>query len=468
MKRENIKLDSESAKSVKTKLGAILTASDEDISRTIEVDPTGAADVANALELVTQHGKASREWLGQTMASLPVECWTQEGDFFSVKPSSAASLRYFIQGQMQVPEAEDAAAVENRKLLINSLRGKLPSEPAGVTSMFAWIRGPETYSILEDVALVHSINKVEQAFYLTYNLIEQEERRAWNLSSALSVPTPIDLIPNIAEQACIQVYDRLESLTAGLDGDVLEDNLIAQVLCNLAANRVLLESARIGALASEAASVNAKLIGALNSIGTFEIPQIDSDEQIKHGLTLLFGTNGAFASVEGMSRRLSGTDLETTVKVAHVIQDQYIQTRGAYFRHMLPAGKLSPNDTFLFALALAGLFQTRTYVSSEFPNGDSYASFPGRGTPGRSGFLKPHAMELVKSMYGQMTFANEAWELRSDRIVAYARAIDKKRAILQMLLFRVFKRWAAEKLCILHCMLEKRPLLILQDYDDTN
>jgi len=77
-------------------------------------------------------------------------------------------------------------------------------------------------------------------------------------------------------------------------------------------------------------------------------------------------------------------------------------------------------------------------------------------------------MELVKSMYGQMTFANEAWELRSDRIVAYARAIDKKRAILQMLLFRVFKRWAAEKLCILHCMLEKRPLLILQDYDDTN
>ena len=70
------------------------------------------------------------------MVSLPVECWTQEGDFFSVTPSSAASLRYFIQDQMQVPEAEDAAAVENRKLLINSLRRKLPSEPAGVTSMF--------------------------------------------------------------------------------------------------------------------------------------------------------------------------------------------------------------------------------------------------------------------------------------------------------------------------------------------
>ena len=46
MKRENIKLDSESAKSVKTKLGAILTASDEDMLRRIEVDPTGAADVA--------------------------------------------------------------------------------------------------------------------------------------------------------------------------------------------------------------------------------------------------------------------------------------------------------------------------------------------------------------------------------------------------------------------------------------
>jgi len=276
------------------------------------------------------------------------------------------------------------------------------------------------------------------------------------LGNALAVPTPIELIANIAKEASHQVYEKLESLAAGSsDEEILEDHLVARALCNIAANRVLLESARIGALAAKAAEVNAKLIGGLNNIGTHEIPQIDSDEQIERALTLLFGAEGAFAGVKGMSRRLSGTDLKTTVRAAHVIQDQYLHTRGTFFRHALPDGSLTPNDTFLFALALAGLFQTKTYVPSELPNEDEYASFPGRGTPGRSGFLKPHAMELVKSMYGQMAFPNTGWELRSDRIVAYARAMDHKRGRLQLLLFHVFKRGTAGKLCNLHRSLKE-------------
>ncbi len=104
---------------------------------------------------------------------------------------------------------------------------------------------------------------------------------------------------------------------------------------------------------------------------------------------------------------------------------------------------------------MAGLFQLQIYVPGEFPNDDNYASFPGRGTLGRGGFLRPHAMELVKSMYGQMAFANDGWELRSDRIAAYAKAIDYKRGCLQMLLFLVFKRWTAGKLCNLHRALEQ-------------
>lgn len=460
MKHQNVELDRESAKSVKAKLGAILTATEEDVSHAIEVDPAQAADIADAIEAVTLHGKSSREWLGQTMVSLPVECWTKEGELLSVTPSRSASLRYLIQDQMHCPEAEDAAAVDNRKLLIDSLKSKLPSQPSRFTSMFTWSNGPASYPILEDVALTHSIEKVEQAFYLTYNIIEQDVRGLLDLGNALAVPTPIKLIPGIAKNASLRVYERLESLAKSPDEEVLEDNLVARVLCNVAANRVLLESARIGALATKAAEVNAKLIGALNSLGTLEIPQMNAEEQIEYALTLLFGANGAFANVEGMSRRLSGTDLETTVRAAHVVEDQYLQTRGACFRHALPDSKLTLNDTFLFALALAGLFQTKTYVPSELPNEDNYASFPGRGTPGRSGFLKPHAMELVKSMYGQMAFANVGWELRSDRIGAYARAMDHKRGRLQMLLFHVFKRWTAGKLHNLHRSLEKNPNIV--------
>jgi len=463
MKLSGIELDRETVKSVKAKLASILTATDDEVLEAIEALPSQVADIADAMEIVTLNGKASREWLGQTMASLPVEYCTRDGDLLSVTPSRSASLRYLIQDLMQVSEAEDTATIENRKLLINTLKSKLPPEPSRFTSMFAWSKGPGGYPILEDVALTHSIEKVEQAFYLTYAIIEQKERGRLGLGNALSTPTPIELIATIAKSASLEVYERLERLVAGFSNeDILESHLIAQVLCNVAANRVLLESARIGALAAEAAEVNTRLIGGLNSIGTLEIPQIESDEQIKHGLTLLFGAKGAFANVKGMSRRLLGADLETTVRAAHVIQDQYLHTRGALFRHTLPDGRLTPNDTFLFALALAGLFQTKTYVPSEFPNEDNYASFPGRGTAGRSGFLKPHAMELVKSMYGQMVFANTGWELRSDRIIAYAKAMDHKRSHLQMLLFKVFKRWTAGKICKLHNSLKKNPNICCQ------
>ncbi|UIF86091.1 hypothetical protein [Cupriavidus sp. UYPR2.512] len=457
MKLQNVELDRESAKSVRAKLASILTATEEEVSQAIKVDPTQAADIADAMEAVTLHGRSSREWLGQTLASLPVECWTKEGELFGVTPTRSASLRHLILDQMKVPDSEKVSAVENRKLLIDSLRSKLPSVPSRFTPMFTWSNGPASYPVLEDVALTRSIEKVEQAFYLTYGIVEQEVRSHLDLDNALAVPTPINFIQSIAQEASHRVYEKLESLANGPDEEVLEDNLVARVLCNLAANRVLLESARIGALATKAAEVNATLIGALNKIGTLDIPQFNSVEQIEYALTLLFGANGAFAGIEGMSRRLSGTDLEATVRAAHVIQDQYLHTRGIPFRHALPDGKLTLNDTFLFALALAGLFQTKTYVPSELPNEDNYASFPGRGTPGRSGFLKPHAMELVKSMYGQMAFSNEGWELRSDRIGAYARAMDDKRRHLQMLLFRVFKRWTAGKLSNLHCSLEKNP-----------
>ena len=462
MNFQKIELDRESAKRVKTNLGAILTASEEDVSQALALEPKQEIDIADAIESVTLDGETSREWLHQTMAGLPVECWVKgEGELHSVTPMRSASLRHLIQDQMDVAQAEDAAPVKNRKLLIDSLKSKLLDEPSRFASMFDWRKGPASYSILEDVALTNSIEKVEHAFYLTYNVIELKERSCLDLSSAIGTPTPIELIPSIANKASLHVYQWLESLAEGSEKEVLEDNLVARVLCNLAANRVLLESARIGALSAKAAKVNAKLIGALNSIGTLEIPQIDSDEQIEQALTLLFGAEGAFASVEGMSRRLSGSDLKTTVRAAHVIEDQYLHTRGAFFRSNLHNGRLPLNDTFLFAFALAGLFQTKSYVPSEFPNEDKYASFPGRGTSARSGFLKPHAMELVKSMYGQMAFANVGWELCGDRICDYARAMDQKRSYLQMLLFHVFKRWTAGKLCNLHSSLEQNPDLLV-------
>lgn len=447
-------LDPETVKRLTAKLGAILTATEDDIKEAIQANPEQAADIADALEAVTNEGQASREWLGHTMVSLPPECWTQQGEVFSITPTRSASLRYLLQHPMQTSDSDQRPAIQNRRLLIDNLTSKLPMS-SRYLSMFEWRGGRQDYVFLEDVALAHSIDKVECHYYKVFNTIEQETRRSLGLSQLGSRPTPPEYIAEIADKTFAHLLAILETLAEGSNEETLSDHLVARVLCNVATNRVLLESARIGALHAKAAEVNAKLIGALNDIGTLEIPPFESEDQIEQALALLFGPDGAFAKVEGFSRRLSGGDLQTAIRVAHVIQDQYLRTRSALFRHQLLGGTLPLNDTFLFALAMAGLFQLQIYVPGEFPNDDNYASFPGRGTLGRGGFLRPHAMELVKSMYGQMAFANDGWELRSDRIAAYAKAIDHKRGCLQMLLFLVFKRWTAGKLCNLHRALEQ-------------
>lgn len=452
-------MDHASARRLKRQLTAILTASADDVDAAISVSPDQASALADAFEAVSDSEVGRREWLGQGMVALPPENWVQHGDVFAVTPTPSASLRYLTQANMEQPDIDRQTALESRAALIRELRTMLPDAPNHFAPMFAVMQGPENYPLLEDVALTNCIQAVEEGFYDFFNLAEQGLRETLGLSAAICVPTPPELIPGIADDAMAMTAQRLRDIADGPDAVVNADHLVARVLCNVAANRVLLEQARIGACARQASDVSRRIIAALNSVGTTEAPQIEGDAQIAKALNILFCRGGPLKDFEGMSRPMTSDHIEATIRAAHAVQAQYVGTRAFRFRDRLVNGDLTPNDTFLFALALAGLYQAKTYVPNEFPNGDKYASFPGRGTLAeKTGNLKPHALELAKCIYGQIAFSNAGWELRGERISEYVHAIDYKRSCLQMLVFSVFKRWPAGKIARLHQALCLPPL----------
>jgi hypothetical protein len=448
-------LNNRELKLLKTKLPAILTLSQDDVIALMRKSPDQATTIAHALDALGETG--NRQWLGHSMVSLPLENWMKHDDgLHSVTATRDASLRYLFQEIDEAAE-EGAGHLESRKRLYDQLSSYWNDMPSRFQPMLKWTSLYQAYAINCDIALASTIDKVEVLFMKAYTKAEVHCRNVNLLSHAHEVPTPIMFIPRLAKQALSDTRDALEEMAKGTDEQLSKDHLVARLMCNVAANRVLLESARLGALAKMAADVNVKLIEALNSAGIVEVPDVGSDEEIERVLSRLFGKGGSMLGVGGMSRFLSGDDLATTIAAAKRVQVQYLGTRGKPSLSLHDSAHRTATDTLMFALALVGVFELSSKLDNEFRGKDGYAAFPGRGTPARWGLLRPHALELAKTMYSQMAFSNVGWGLRATHVHDYEQAMARKRACMQMLIFRVFKRWPAGKLCALHQAFSKAP-----------
>lgn len=449
-------LDTPTTRLLLNKLPDILTATEEDVKSAIESSPEEAGSLADALEQVAQSGRNAREWLGGTMSALPIGNWVEHDGAFQVTASNGASLKFLLQHEMVEGDATEDAQVQNRSLLLDELFKLLADAPARYAPMMTRVQLYPDYPIQQDIALARTIDLVEAFFMQVYGRLERKKQHELGVSISGGTPLPIEHIRPLGMEAFVTTYEHLDQLSAGPDHEVLQVNLVVSVMSNIAANRVLLESAQLAALAKEAAAVNKDLLTALNQAGIAEVSNVQDDEGIRAMLVKLFGSKGMFKGTDGMSRSLGGSDLEATLAAAKFAQGQYLKTRASVVRQESPAAHTTASETLMFALAMAGLFQKRKTVLSEFTSWREYAAFPARGAA-RTRPLRPHALELVKTMYSQMAYANNGWSLLAHRIEDYERAMAFKRACFQMLIFRIFKRWTAGKLCKLYVALSPEP-----------
>jgi hypothetical protein len=448
MKTDEKELKNEDFKVLLKKLSLILTLPEQDVQALTRKWHDQAGSVAEALEAAGVSG--NRQWLGNSMASLPLENWVrQENTLHTVKPTKDASLRYLLQ-EVDADDEEVTKHLKSRKVLYDELAKHLGDMPPHFAPMLKWTKLYRQYPINVDIALGRTIDMVETVFMKAYSVNEHICRKV-NLSiDALDVPTPIRFIPLIAEKSFEDSFVFLETITEGTEEQFSEDHLVARVMCNVAANRVLLERARFAKQAKLAAVVNVKLLEALNKKGIFEVPEVYNDEDIKRVLSELFGKNGSVFGEGGTTRFLSGDDLEVAFSTAKREQNHYLVSRGRPGLSLHPNAHSTPEDTMMFALVQVGLFDQRSKIDNEFRGEDPYAVFPGRGTPAREGLPRSQALELGKTMYSQMAFSNIGWDLSAANVRDYELAMAEKRDYLMMLIFDVFKGWTTGKLWALH------------------
>lgn len=388
----------------------------------------------------------SRNWLPYAMASLPLDHVTLEGNF-AIRPTAAATLKY------QTTSSSDEDAVfahkhaQNRAKVCQALFEELSrTEQKTYQALVQW--GPlrtadaKEHRDLMDVQIADSIYFLEDQFerrFLTY----EAEARADNCIPD-HLPTHFGLIRYLAECARDDVLVTTKRLVSTAGN---RDNLIVRTLCNIAANRALLESAKEGELAQTGVIPITTLLNAMNKEKILEIPAVRNDADIKSKLLEWFGACGRLATVGGGKRGLTPREIEAAIRQATQAQSMYINLHPGT---KSPQGQVvfrAPEDRLIFALALIANRKAGQRVDKEQRGGNTkeYLVFD----PSVD-ILPVHACTLVRRQYGQITLSNNGWELSAEKVTSYVDAINYKRACKQEMMFSVFKRLESEKLLMLH------------------
>lgn len=459
-------------------LADILTIDIWQADALIDEYPDDAVALYQAFAVKTiGYGDHAREWRSSTMALLPRQYWVSadgpDGPHV-VDDNPYASLRHLSHRETDTAKA--LQAMTNRRALYRALTEILSQDARGryapllewdETELTRFEEGQSSirYPYLNDMALGHLLHAVELMFDQEYGIAEQSRRPATLQPVQATSP---DLIPELAAAAASGVHacmaawsvtDLLQwtrwdmGVTAVGEspaeiGDIGQrDHLVLSVLCNLAANRVLLERSRLQVLAIIGAHANCVLLSALNRNGVESAPHPHNYSYDLAGIRALLlawlGPNGALAGDPILRMPLKGQDLEVILAQSDNIQGQYIHSRG----HMTADQYRSGYDRFLVALAVAACHVAEIKLPDEFLSGKQRPAFPARNLgERRMELVGPEALELIKAMYGQLLYGNQGEQLSASGVQRYADCFRLRHAHMQELLFNMFKRLTPSQL----------------------
>jgi hypothetical protein len=458
---------------LRNKLPGLLSATMEDVNALIAQAPDECARLLAAFERLTEDPvdpdklrAGARQWLGHTMTSVPLEHLRKEPlGTVHVEPTGDASLLYLLMPDMPDQQAVCSQQVRNREVVCRALFDQLtPEEQARYGAIAAWsvdLGLSDTYTLAGDVSIAKAVVRLQRKFAEHFGVLEEQLRG--RLALRLDSPTPPRFIPELADQTYEDLRIWLIAKVAEHEPEVGEtveafaDNLVVRVLSNIAANRILLESAKHAELFNAANTVCARMLNALNGKGITHVPEVDSDEAIKTCLLDLFGRKGRLENTSAFMRALSESDAAVAVARAAELQDVYRRGRGAVAVKRYPEAFNDPKDRLCIAMALAACFGSSTPVGQELEASRSYAVFPARGGPSREAPLSQHAQDFVLAMYGQIALSNDGWELSAYRLRQYAEGMTHKRGRTMQLIFDVFKRWPAGSLVTVQDVLVAPP-----------
>lgn len=425
----------------------------------------------------------SRKWRKTVIALLPMDCWVP------LDPSVPKGSPYFVEGAETPPatlwhcrvvdaianreETEETRNAEvarraeaDRKLIMEELAAALSREHRTLFApLVGWYgdgaleqsRQKFAAEILkhhpgrEDINLWVVMDVVEEFISVFRCPIEKGFRKSLDLADYM--PTPPRYIGGMEALAIHEGYSLISDVLENVGGSYPDTegkpgHLLLTVLCNLAANRLLLERFRVHELGKIATRANVAFLKTLAQCGVHEAP-LQGNESFEKGLkevlTKVVGPGSKWARTVGLEQGLKGVDLDNVMHLGKKAFDEYLRTRGRSL-----AEHTGPLEQFVAVLALTACWFERAKVPNmNNPSARELSAFPVNSSFPENWQPTAEHMELYKIMIGQLLFGNTGYELNADSVTEYAEAHRARHACIQHFLSDTFKRNAPSLLLTL-------------------
>lgn len=420
-------LDSTEKSRVRPKLEGIFSLTPQDAETLMEDNPPGCRALLGACcemaDKAQKQPNPSREWFAHIMVQLPASQLVRRNtrSLRVVAPPHASLLHsYPVEGHWE--SLGRSRELPNRALFVELLQEELsPDAQKRYAKLLR--RRPQTNEVA-----IGDVIEYARATIEAFARAGGQQVARWT-QAAPHTPLPPPITRELRTRALEKFYSLMdehllkEPNHTGRETPV--DELIAQALIHVEANRVLLEIGRYASLARDAVDLIEPFLVLLNSAGIVEVPELDDEAQARALFKEWLGKAGVLMrkAPQGAWRCLAPTAFSRMwAHAQHAANHYYEKGRGKPQVMDSPGFKPGVNETFTMLIALVACDFYKAKVPQETP-GEKAPVYPvhSRRDPELvNNPLAPHALELVCMMYGQVLQSNEGWQLCPERVRAYA------------------------------------------------
>lgn len=454
-------------RNVRNTIADILTVPPAEAQKIMESNPEDTVEVCQAfMEGIKVHGSNSREWRSHSLALLPTRNWEEypgELDTFHVQGMDSTTFVSFAYSPAAggKPQSSEPKQLANRRAVHQALYERLtPAQQNTYAPLIAWPKSVEGSLLTTVFPYMQDMNlwKLVDAQLIEYGIFSytHEMRNPSTLTSASSVADKLaagkalqNLVFSVLKDRAkpSEIRDRADmaaslfnfpmpdrSLKSGMPG-----YLIIRLLCNIAANRSILEQGRREELENTCKNILVSFLSAIEACMPLLLPQsraLPSKQALVDFLTKNFGSDTSPIAKQAVG-------LHLTPKEISVVVSQAIKLEAGIKKSVseIAESHLDGYTRFACLLAVAACRYSTEKVKDEQRSSASRNIYPPKTEASPATWTpSAEARSLMKAMVAALQLGLEWRDLSPEAVGGIAASGTAQTAMMQTLLFQIFKR----------------------------
>lgn len=445
----------------------ILTVTSGEAEKLMEANPKDAIEICQALMGgIKVHGSNTREWRSSSLALLPEENWVEfpdEPSTFHVQGMDGTTMVSYAYSQAAGGKSQstEPKQLTNRRALHQALYERLTlAQQKTYAPLIAWPEPPEGSPLTSVFPHMQDMNlwKLVDAQLAEYGILSytHEMRTPSTLTSASPLVDKLAAGKDLKRRTFSMLKDRGKAssingraeMAVSLFKFPIPDRnlkpgtpgyLIIRLLCNIAANRPILEQGRRAELEATSEKILVSFLSAIAACMPVPLPQskeLPSEQALVEFLTKNFGSNYSPLSGQAAALCLSPKDISVVVS-----QAMKLETGVKRSVSEIAENRLDGHTRFACLFAVMACRYSSEKIKDEQRSSARRNIYPPKTDASPETWTpSAEARSLMKNMVAALQLGMAWRDLSPEAVGGIAAAGTEQSAMMQTLLFEIFKK----------------------------